>query len=370
MSDRPPYPHTAPAKGGAVMLSVLLTVAVTGCTQQAPTGARPAAAQPIRITGAGSTFDSPFFDQAFPAYQQSNPGVTVGYVATGGGGGVRRFTIGQVDFADTEIPATQSDLAVSRGGPAIQVPVSLGAVSVAYNVLTRSDAPLKLTGPVLARIFLGQITRWNDPAITALNPGADLPDAYITVVHRSDVNATTYMFSKYLSSTSPAWASAVGTGQSLRWPTGYAAGDNRGVGTAIDRVPYSIGYVERPSARGIAPSSAAIANRDGKFVTPTAAAITADAAAKPVITPQDFSIINEPGPAAYPISLYSWVLISEHQPSQRTGPAMVGLISWLTQAGQSHAAAVGYAPLPPTVQRYATIALTRVTGPAGKPFAR
>ena len=357
-----PYPNTAPTRGAAVILAVL-TAAVTACTPKAPTGTNGSAAQRTRITGAGSTFDALFFDQAFPAYQQSHPGVTVSYAATGSDRGVRRFTTGEVDFAATDVPASQSDLAAARGGPTIQVPVDLGAVSVAYNVLTLNNAPVKLTGPVLARIFLGQITRWSDPAIADLNPGADLPDAYITVVHRSDGSATTYMFSEYLSSVSPAWASAVGTGRSLRWPAGYAAGDNLGVVTAINRIPYSIGYVDRPSAPGIAPGSAAIANRDGRFVTPTAGAITADAAAKPVVTPQDFSIINEPGPAAYPISGYSWVLISEHQPSERARRALVGLFSWLTKPGQSYAAALGYAPLPAFVQHDVATALARVTGP-------
>jgi len=162
-----------------------------------------------------------------------------------------------VNFGATDVPASSTDLAGARGGPAVQVPVDLGGISVAYNVMTLNGS-LKLTGPVLARIFLGQITRWNDPAVTALNPGAALPNAYITVVHRAD--------------------------------------GNQGVASTILRIPDSIGYAEDSYTAGTAINSAAIANRDGNYVTPTPATITADAAAKPAITAQDFSIVDEPGP--------------------------------------------------------------------------
>jgi len=165
------------------------------------------------------------------------------------------------------------------------VPVDLGAVVVAYNAFTNGSGPLRLTGPVIARIFLGQITKWDDPAIKALNPGTELPDAYINVVHRSDGSGTTYIFSNYLSSVSPAWAAAVGTGRSLRWPVGIGADGNAGVAAQIGRIPYSIGYTGRSYVTG-------------------------------------FSIVNEPGPASYPISGYSWVLLSARQPSQAEGEAL------------------------------------------------
>jgi phosphate transport system substrate-binding protein len=213
-----------------------------------------------------------------------------------------------VNFGATDVPASSTDLAGARGGPAVQVPVDLGGISVAYNVMTLNGS-LKLTGPVLARIFLGQITRWNGPAITALNPGAALPNAYITVVHRAD--------------------------------------GNQGVASTILRIPDSIGYAEDSYTAGTAINSAAIANRDGNYVTPTPATITADAAAKPAITAQDFSIVDEPGADAYPISGYSWVLLSASQSSQTTGKALVGLLGWLTGPGQSYAAALGYVPSRP-----------------------
>jgi len=193
-------PHRPPGRAAIGLLAVM-AAALTACSSAATTP-HPAAADVADLTGAGSTFDAPFFNLAFPAYQQAHPDTAVSYAAVGSSAGITRFTAGQVNFGVTDVPASPADLAGARGGPALQVPVDLGAVAVAYNVLTLSNTPLRLSGPVLAKIFLGLITKWNDPALTALNPGADLPDAYITVVHRSDGSGTTYIFSNYLSATS------------------------------------------------------------------------------------------------------------------------------------------------------------------------
>jgi phosphate transport system substrate-binding protein len=346
-------------------VALALAAAVTGCS--ADSGSPPQAAAAVRLTGAGSTFDAPFFTAAFPAYQHANPGVAVSYSAVGSSAGITRFTAGQVSFGATDVPATAAGLAGARGGAAVQVPVDLGAVVIAYNL---PGAPrLKLTGPVVARIFLGQVSRWNDPAITALNPGTSLPDAPVTVVHRADGSGTTYIFSDYLSKASPAWAAQVGTGRSLHWPAGQGATGNDGVASALVRITYSVGYVENSWAfAGPLLAVAAIANQAGNYVTPTAASVTAAAAAKPGITATDFSIVNEPGAGAYPICGYSWALVSARQPSQPAGQALVALLSWLTHAGQSYAAALGYVPLPPAVQQLATTTLAHVTGPAGAPL--
>lgn len=351
-------------------VGLALAATITACSSPAAsTPTKADAASVVRLTGAGSTFDAPFFNLAFAAYQRAHPGTAISYAAVGSSAGITRFTGGQADFGATDVPASSTDLAGATSGPVLQIPVDLGAVSVAYNVLTRNGAPLKLTGPVLARIFLGQITKWNDPAITALNSGADLPDAYITVVHRSDGSGTTYIFSNYLSAVSPAWASAVGTGRSLHWPVGYAANGNPGVAAAVGRFAYSIGYVERSYTTGTELGTAAIANRAGAYVTPTTQSITADAAAKPAITADDFSIVNQPGPSAYPICGYSWVLVSARQQSQPAGQALVSMLSWLIHDGQSYAATLGYVPLPPAIQQLAVSALARVTGPAGTPLS-
>jgi phosphate transport system substrate-binding protein len=361
-------PRAAAALGAAALaIAAALTACTSSATSTGTLQASPGGATTVRLTGAGSTFDAPFFTSAFAAYQQARPGVAVSYAAVGSSAGISRFTAGTVNFGATDVPPSSTDLAGARGGPAVQVPVDLGGISVAYNVMTLNGS-LKLTGPVLASIFLGQITRWNDPAITALNPGAALPNAYITVVHRADGSGTTYIFSDYLSHVSPAWASAVGASRSLHWPVGYGADGNQGVASTILRIPYSIGYVEDAYTAGTAINSAAIANRDGNYVTPTPATITADAAAKPAITAQDFSIVDEPGADAYPISGYSWVLVSASQSGQATGKALVGLLGWLTGPGQSYAADLGYVPLPHAVQQLAAATLAQMTGPGSQPL--
>jgi len=171
---------------------------------------------------------------------------------------------------------------------------------------------------VIARIFLGQITRWNDPAIAALNPGVNVPDVPINVVHRSDGSGTTYIFSNYLSSTDPAWASKVGTGKTLHWPVGIGATGNPGVAQTVAHTPFSISYIERSYSKGPILNYAAIRNQAGNYTIPSTASITADAAQKPDITPADFSIVNEPGASSYPICGYGWALICTRQTSQRT----------------------------------------------------
>ncbi len=201
---------------------------------------------------------------------------------------------------------------------------------------------------MIAQIFLGQITNWDDPAITTLNPGAGLPDAQIAVVHRSDGSGTTYIFSNYLSTVDPAWAAKVGTGKTLDWPAGEGVAGNLGVADAVAHIPGSIGYVESSYTTGPALLDAAIRNQ---------------AAQKPSITPTDFSIVNEPGTTSYPICGYSWALIYTRQASQATGQALVNLLNWLTHAGQSSAAAAGYVPLPPQIQQLARTTLQQWGAP-------
>jgi phosphate transport system substrate-binding protein len=274
----------------------------------------------------------------------------------------------QVDFGASDVPMTASEQAAARGGPVAQVPVALGGEGVVYNLSLPAGARLHLTGPVLAAIFLGQITRWNAPAITALNPGITLPDAPITVIHRSDGSGTTYIFSNYLSSIDPAWAAKVGTGKTLDWPTGEGAEGNPGVATAVYRTPFSIGYVEQAYSQGLLLPFAAIRNQAGNYVIPSTQTVAADAARKPGITPADFSIVNQPGAASYPISGYSWALVYTRQPDQARGQALVAMLDWLTHDGQAYAAANGYVPLPAQIQHLAHTTLQQITGPTGTHF--
>jgi phosphate transport system substrate-binding protein len=302
---------------------------------------------------------------AFTRYQQQHARVTVSYSAVGSSAGIAAFSARQVDFGASDVPMTASEQAAVSGGPVAQVPVALGGEGIVYNLPLPAGARLHLTGPVLAAIFLGQITRWNDPALTTLNPGITLPDAPITVVHRSDGSGTTYIFSNYLSAVDPAWAAKVGTGKTLTWPTGDGEEGNPGVATAVYRTPFSIGYVEQAYSQGLLLPFAAIRNQAGTYVIPSTQSVTADAAQKPAITPTDFSIVNQPGAASYPISGYSWALVYTRQSNQATGTALVAMLDWLTHDGQANAAANGYVPLPPQIQQLARTMLQQITGPTG-----
>jgi len=350
--------------------AAILTLALAACT--ATTAATSAAGTAdagaganraeVRLTGAGSTFDAPFFDLAFARYHQENPGVAIGYSSVGSSAGIAAFTAKQANFGASDVPMTAAEQAAARGA-SVQVPVDLGAEAIAYNL---TGLPrLHLTGPVIAQIFLGQISDWNDPAIAALNPGISLPHAPIFVMHRADGSGTTYIFSSYLSSVDPAWAAKVGTGKSLHWPAGVGEQGNSGVAEAVSHIPFSIGYIERSYSKGPTLVDAAIRNQAGNYVTPTTASIAADAAQKPGITPTDFSIVNEPGADSYPISGYSWALVYTHQASQATGQALANLLDWLTHAGQACAAVIGYVPLRPQIQQLARTTLGQVTGPSG-----
>jgi phosphate transport system substrate-binding protein len=319
----------------------------------------------MTLTGAGSTFDAPFFDLAFTRYHQAHPSVTVGYSAVGSSAGIAAFSAKQADFGASDVPMTAAEQAAAKGGQVVQVPVDLGAEGVVYNLSLPAGSRLHLTGPVIARIFLGQITSWRDPAISALNPGSDLPDARISVMHRADGSGTTYIFSNYLSSVSRAWAAKVGAGKSLDWPVGEGAEGNGGVAASVYRTPFSIGYVEQSYSKGLLLPSAAIRNKAGHYVIPSTQAAAADAAQKPAITPTDFSIVNQPGASSYPITGYSWALVYAHQPGQATGRELVSLLDWLTHTGQAYAAATSYVPLPPRIRQLAHTMLQQVTGPHG-----
>ncbi len=189
--------------------------------------------------------------------------MTISYSAVGSSAGIAAFSAGQVNFGASDVPMTAAEQAAAKGGAVTQVPVDLGGEGIAYHLSLPAGARLHLTGPVLAAIYLGQITRWNDPAITALNPGITLPPAKINVVHRSDGSGTTYIFSNYLSAVSPVWAAKVGTGKTLNWPTGEGADGNGGVAVAVNRTPFSIGYIEQAYSMACCCRSRRSATRPG-----------------------------------------------------------------------------------------------------------
>ena len=358
--------RTGTLSAGAAIIA--LTLAACGSTTTPATSTAATAIPsggPGVLTGAGSTYVAPFFALAFAKYHQQHTAVTVNYAVVGSSAGIAAISAKQVNFGASDVPMNASEQAAAKGGPVTQVPDALGAEGVAYNLNLPAGSRLHLTGPVLARIFLGQITRWDDPAISALNPGISLPSASITVVHRSDGSGTTYIFSNYLSSVSPTWAAKVGTAKTLNWPVGEGAEGNGSVTSTVNLTPFSIGYVEQAYSQGLVLPFAAIRNQAGNYVLPSSQTIAAAAAQKPHITPTDFSIVNQPGSSSYPISGYSWALIYTHQPNQGPGQELVTMLDWLTHNGQAYAAANLYVPLPAQVRELAHTMLGRVTGPGG-----
>jgi len=317
------------------------------------------------LTGAGSTFDQPFFTKAFYVYNQQNSGVMVNYESIGSGGGIQQFQATTVNFGASDVPMSPLDISTAKGGQVLQVPVALGGEAISYN-LPGLASGLKLTPKVLTDIFLGNVKNWNDPEIKSLNPGFKLPSQPIQTVYRSDGSGTTYIFTNYLSTVSPAWASGPGTGKSVSWPVGVGQKGNEGVAGFIKTTPYTIGYVELAYAIQNGFTYAKIQNEAGQFVSPSLSSVAADAAQKPNITSVDFAIVNEPGAASYPISGYSWALIYQLQKSATTGKTLVDVLDWLTHAGQAQAATLDYVPLPANIQQLARTALLQVTGPDGK----
>jgi phosphate transport system substrate-binding protein len=258
-----------------------------------------------------------------------------------------------------------AEIALVTGGPMLQVPVALGGEAISYN-LTGVAPGLHLTGAVLANIYLGKITKWDDPAIKALNPSVTLPNEAITVVHRADGSGTSYIFTNYLSTVSSAWANGPGTGKLVAWPVGVGGQGNEGVAGQVSEVPGAIGYVELAYAIQNNFTDAAVKNAAGKWVQPTLTSVAAAAAQKPAVTATDFPIVNEPGAGSYPISGYSWALLYQNQKSAATGTSLADLFQWLTHSGQSQALALDYVPLPANIQALAQSTLLKIDGPNGK----
>lgn len=315
------------------------------------------------LTGAGSTWDYPFFSKAFYEYSKAHGDVQVNYQSIGSGGGIQQFTARTVDFGATDVPMNAKELAAAEqgGGPVIQVPVVLGGVSVAYNLPGVND--LKLSPGVLADIFLGKIAKWNDPAIAKLNAGAKLPDSAIVVVHRSDGSGTTYTFTDYLSHVSAEWKAKVGAAKSVSWPAPSAVGGkgNEGVAGQITNSPGAIGYVELAYVVQNHMPQASLENASGKFVAATPAGVRAAAATRPDVTPTNFSIVDAKCAACYPIAGYSWVVLYANPQDKGRGKTLKDLFSWVSgDDAQKLAGSLDYVPLPDNVQALAAKTLAQM----------
>jgi phosphate transport system substrate-binding protein len=267
------------------------------------------AAAATQLTGAGATFDYPFFSKAFYIYSQKNPAVTVNYQSIGSGGGIAQFIAKTVDFGASDVPMNAGELARTTQ-PVLQFPVTLGGEAIAYN-LPGVTVGIRLTRQIIADIYLGKILKWNDPQIARLNNGVNLPDMPIIVVHRSDGSGTTYIFTDFLSHVSAEWKSKVGTGKSVSWPAPSAVGakGNEGVAGQVRSTPGAIGYVELAYVVENHMLAAILQNKAGKWVTCSPDTIAAAAATKPEVSPTNFSIVDAAGANSYPISGFSWVMV-------------------------------------------------------------
>jgi len=351
----------------------------------------------IAINGAGATFPFPLIDEWRVEYQNVNPSVSINYQSIGSGGGIKQFTEKTVDFGATDAPLSANETQ-ALPGPAVHIPETIGSVVAAYNINGVTEKGLKLTGPVLADIFRGEITTWNDPRIQELNPDLTLPAENIVVVHRSDGSGTTFVFTSYLDEVSPEWSQSIGAGKSVQWPVGLGAPGNEGVSSTIASTPNSIGYVELSYALTTGMDYASIQNMEGNFVEPsldsTAAAIvnaissgastntnttasdnstetTASVTGTQNMTSQNttsvnlpagseswesVSLLNAPGAESYPIASFTYLLLyqdlSTNINSMEKAKALVDFVQWAITDGQQFAPELGYVPLPEGVRQH------------------
>jgi phosphate transport system substrate-binding protein len=332
------------------------TTRATGPERGAPSGS-------VDLTGAGATFPYPLYSKWFADYARRT-GVKINYQSIGSGGGIRQLIDQTVDFGASDGPMSDDELAKAKGGPVLHFPTVIGAVALTYN-LPGVGQPLKLSGDVIADVYRGRITKWNDARIAALNSGVALPSRDILVVHRSDGSGTTYIFTDYLSSVSPAWRQAPGKGKEVQWPVGLGAKGNEGVAGQVKQTPGAIGYVELAYAKQNKLPVAAVRNAAGHFVTPSVESATAAAAGTladlPANTDYRVSIVNAAGADAYPISSFTWLLVYQSPKDAAKARKLVDFMRWMYAEGEQSAAALDYAPLPRALRQRLTDRLGTIT---------
>jgi phosphate transport system substrate-binding protein len=319
-----------------------------------------ATAQSVQINGAGATFPYPIYSKWFDEYHKTHPNALINYQSIGSGGGIRQLSAGTVFFGASDGPMTNEQI-LAAGFRIMHLPTVLGGVVPVYNV-QGVNAQLKFTGPVLADIFLGKITKWSDPAIRGANPGVNLPDDEITVVHRSDGSGTSYIFCDYLSKVSPEFRKRVGVATSVNWPAGVGGKGNEGVAGLVKQSPGSIGYVELIYALQNKISYGSVQNAAGEFVTATTDTVSNAASSASKAMPKDFrvSITNAPGKDVYPISSFTWLLVQESPKNVQSSRILVDFIKWALTDGQKFTTQLGYAPLPKEVVALELEAIKRV----------
>lgn len=307
------------------------------------------AANSLTITGAGASFPYPMYSKWFDEYHKKDTNIEINYQSIGSGGGIRQLEAGTVDFGASDGPMSDEQLAQSKF-KILHFPTVLGADVPSYNI-AGVTGELNFTQKALAGIFLGTITKWNDPELTKANPGVNLPNADIVVVHRSDGSGTTYIWTDFLSKVSDEWKNKVGKGTSVNWPVGLGGKGNEGVSGLVKQTPNAIGYIELVYAAQNGITYGKVQNASGKFVKADLAGVTAAAAGAAKDMPADFrvSITNAPGPTAYPISSFTWLLIPAHIEDTAKRDAIKGFLKWMLTDGQKYNEGLTYAQLPKSV---------------------
>lgn len=332
------------------MKKLLILAAVCLC-------AASARADTVLINGAGATFPFPIYSKWFSVYNKAHPEVQINYQSIGSGGGIKQITERTVDFGASDAPMSDEELAKAPG--LSHLPTVMGAVVIIYNL--PGVTSLKLTPETLANIYLGKVSKWNDPQIAKDNDGVKLPDLGIAVAHRSDGSGTTYTFTDYLASAVPAWTSGPGKGKSVSWPTGLGGKGNEGVTGLVKENQGGIGYVELAYANQNKLPAAELKNSSGNWVKPTLEAVSAAAAEAQI--PEDFrvSIVNQPGKDAWPISTFTYLLVYKDSADTTKGEALLKFVWWAEHDGQRLAPALDYAPLPKPVVAKVEAALKKMT---------
>ncbi len=310
-------------------------------------GAQTSTLAQMLINGAGATFPYPLYSKWFDEYAKVDPSVRFNYQSIGSGGGQKQILAQTVDFGASDGPMSDENLAKAPG-KLLHIPTVAGAVVVTYNL--PGNPAVRLDGTVIADIFLGKLTKWNDQRIAELNPGSKLPATDIIVVHRSDGSGTSYIFTDYLSNVSPEWEKKVGRNTSVKWPTGLGAKGNEGVAGQVKQMQGTIGYVELAYAHQNKLPAAPVQNAAGQFVMPSLEAVTAALATAKIPDDFRFSMVNPPGPNAYPIAGATWLLVYQQQKDATKGKKLVEFLNWAATRGEGMAASLDYAPLPATLQ--------------------
>ncbi len=321
-------------------------------------------AENLAINAAGATFPYPIYSKWFDVYHTAQPTIQINYQSIGSGGGIRQLTAGTVDFGASDMPMNDDQIKefqTKNGFSVLHFPTVLGAVVPTYN-LPQVSADLKFSEKALAGIYLGTITKWNDPEIVNANPGVPLPKDDVVVIHRSDGSGTTFIWTDFLSKASPEWKSKVGSGTSVNWPVGLGGKGNEGVSGLVKQTPDSIGYVELIYALQNNIPFGYVQNADGKFLKASLAGVTAAAAGASKNMPDDFriSITDAPGATAYPISSFTWLLVPQQIKDPAKRDAIKGFLKWMLTDGQQYNEGLSYAKLPKAVADKELKAISRI----------